>query len=160
VESIDHLDLVVRDLERSVEFYLGLLTPLGYTRTSEIQGERGEQVVYLLRPGLLGSVGLRAAQSDAHEMPYDRYGVGVHHLAFAAPSRAFVDDRAAWLRNQGAEIESGPEEYPYTPAYYAVLFRDPDGIKLELVHRPREADLARRVEELEARLREHAPRGG
>ena len=30
---------------------------------------------------------------------------------------------------------SGPEEYDYSPGY-AVFFYDPDGIKLELVHRP------------------------
>jgi glyoxylase I family protein len=136
VDRVDHLDLVVRDLERSLAFYRGLLEPLGYTRTSEIEGERGERVVYLSRAGALGSIGLRAVDSDAHEVPYDRYGIGIHHLAFAAPSRAVVDERAGWLRDHGATIESGPEEYPYTPGYYAVFFHDPDGIKLELVHRP------------------------
>lgn len=105
-------------------------------RTSEIEGERGEQVVYIGRHGGMGSVSLREARSDSHEVPYDRYGIGLHHLAFAASSREVVDERAAWLRAQGAEIESGPEEYGYTPGYYAVFFYDPDGIKLELVHRP------------------------
>jgi catechol 2,3-dioxygenase-like lactoylglutathione lyase family enzyme len=136
VDPIDHLDLVVTALERSLAFYRGLLEPLGYVRTSEIEGERGERVVYLGRHGGMGSVSLREAQSDAHEVPYDRYGIGLHHLAFAAPSRAVVDERAAWLREQGGTIESGPEEYGYTPGYYAVFFYDPDGIKLELVHRP------------------------
>ena len=136
MDPIDHLDLVVTALERSLAFYRGLLEPLGYVRTSEIEGERGERVVYLGRHGGRGAVSLREAQSDAHEVPYDRYGIGLHHLAFAAPSRAVVDERAAWLREQGGTIESGPEEYGYTPGYYAVFFYDPDGIKLELVHRP------------------------
>jgi glyoxylase I family protein len=61
--------------------------------------------------------------------------VGVHHVAFFADSRELVDERAAWLRDRGAEIESGPAEYDYTPGYYAVFFYDPDGIKLEIVHR-------------------------
>jgi catechol 2,3-dioxygenase-like lactoylglutathione lyase family enzyme len=100
-------------------------------------GERGERVVYIGRVGGFGSVGLRAAQSDAHGTPYDRYGVGIHHICFSAPSRAVVDDRARWLRDNGSTIESGPEEYGYTPGYYAVFFYDPDGIKLEIVHRPR-----------------------
>jgi catechol 2,3-dioxygenase-like lactoylglutathione lyase family enzyme len=133
VDRVDHVDLVVGDLERSLAFYGGLLEPLGYTRRSEIEGERGERVVYLGRVGARESIGLRAARSD---VPYDRYGIGIHHLAFTAPSRAAVDERAGWLRAQGATIESGPEEYPYTPGYYAVFFYDPDGIKLELVHRP------------------------
>ena len=63
-------------------------------------------------------------------------GSGVHHVAFEAPSRFAVDDRADWLSSQGVEIESGPEEYSYMPGYYAVFFYDPDGIKLEIVHVP------------------------
>ena len=152
MSAIDHLDLVVTSLERSLQFYRGLLQPLGYVRVSEIAGERGERVVYLGRIGGMGSVSLRAAQSDAHAVPYDRYAIGLHHLAFSASSRGTVDERAAWLREQGAEIESGPEEYDYTPGYYAVFFLDPDAIKLELVHRPRERDLVEEVRRLEARL--------
>ena len=132
---VDHLDLVVTDLERSLEFYNGLLEPLGFTRNSEITGERGERVVYIGGSGG-ASVSLRAAQSDAHAIPYDRYAVGIHHLCFGADSREVVDERAAWLREAGTTIESGPQEYEYTPGYYAVFFYDPDGIKLEIVHRP------------------------
>ncbi len=67
---------------------------------------------------------------------HDRYSVGLHHVAFEAWSRAIVDERAAWLVEQRAVIESGPEEYGYMPGYYAVFFYDPDGIKLEIVHIP------------------------
>ncbi len=160
LEAIDHLDLVVTDLERSLRFYTELLRPLGYVRNSEIEGERGERVVYVGRPGGWGSVSVRQAQSDAHETPYDRYAIGVHHIAFSASGRPAVDDSARWLRDNGHQIESGPEEYnQYTPGYYAVFFYDPDGIKLEIVHRPREADLVRRVQALEARLAELEGRG-
>jgi len=152
VSAIDHLDLVVTSLERSLDFYRGLLGPLGFVRVSEIEGERGERVVYLGRPGETGEVSLREAQSDAHPVPYDRYGVGLHHLAFAAGSREVVDERAGWLRDRGAVIESGPEEYDYSPGYYAVFLYDPDQIKLEIVHRPAESDLVAEVRRLTARL--------
>ena len=69
-------------------------------------------------------------------MPFDRYRVGIHHVAFETVSRAAVNERAEWLRTKGAEIESGPEEYWYMPGYYAVFFYDPDGIKLEIMHVP------------------------
>jgi glyoxylase I family protein len=112
-------------------------------------------VVYVGRPGGFGSVSIRQRQSGAHdESPYDRYGVGIHHICFSAPNRGTVDRVAAWLRDNGHEIESGPEEYGYTPGYYAVFFYDPDGIKLEILHRPRERDLAKRVMELEKRIAE------
>ena len=154
MEAIDHLDLVVSSLERSLAFYRGLLQPLGYVGTGEIEGERGERVVYLSRHGGGGSVSVRERQSEAHPTPYDRYGVGIHHIAFAASSRERVDERAEWLLSEGAEIESGPREYGYTPGYYAVFVHDPDGLKLEIVHRPGERDLARRLREVEARLAE------
>jgi catechol 2,3-dioxygenase-like lactoylglutathione lyase family enzyme len=152
VEAIDHLDLVVTDLERSLAFYRALLGRIGYVHESEIEGERGERVVYLSRPGGGGSLSLRAAQSNAHPTPYDRYAVGIHHICFTATNRDNVDRVAAWARETGAEIESEPREYGYTPGYYAVFIHDPDGIKLEFVHRPAERDLAARVAELERRL--------
>lgn len=137
IRALDHLDLVVTSLERSQPFYQELL---GLTQASEIVGERGEKVVYISRPGEEPagnfSIGLREKQSDAHGAPYDRYGVGVHHVAFEVDSREVVDERAEWLRGQGAEIESGPEEYDYREGYYAVFFYDPDGLKLELMYVP------------------------
>ncbi len=130
--GVHHVDLVVSSIERSLPFYRDLLAPLGYHRISEVEGERGETIWYLIGPGT--SIGLRQAQSESPES-YDRYRVGLHHLALDASSRAAVDERAEWLRARGAEIESGPEEYGYAEGYYAVFFYDPDGIKLEIVHR-------------------------
>jgi catechol 2,3-dioxygenase-like lactoylglutathione lyase family enzyme len=45
--TLDHIDLVVSDLDRSLDFYRGLLRPLGWTWEGEIVGEQGERVVYL-----------------------------------------------------------------------------------------------------------------
>ncbi|MHB1571689.1 MAG: VOC family protein [Solirubrobacteraceae bacterium] len=130
--GVHHFDLVVSELDRSVEFYRALLGPLGYTHTADIVGERRERVVYIGGPGIV-PVSLRAAQSQGR---HDRYRVGIHHVAFEAPSREVVDDRLLWAREQGAEIENDPREYSYMPGYYAGFFYDPDGIKLEIVHVP------------------------
>ena len=135
--GVHHVDLVVRSVERSLPFYRDLLGPLGWHGISEVEGERGETIWYLLGPG--SSIGLRAAQPSQVGAGYDRYSVGLHHLALEAGSRAAVDERADWLRSQGAEIESGPKEYAYLPAYYAVFFYDPDGMKLEILHVPGQA---------------------
>ena len=131
--GVHHVDLVVSSIERSLPFYRDLLGPLGWHGVSEVQGERGETIWYLWGPG--SSVGVREAQSE-RERPFDRYEVGLHHIAFEAASRAVVNERAEWLRASVVEIESGPEEYWYQPGYYAVFFFDPDGIKLEIVHVP------------------------
>jgi catechol 2,3-dioxygenase-like lactoylglutathione lyase family enzyme len=131
--SVQHVDLVVSSIERSLPFYRDLLAPLGFHRIGEVEGERGETIWYL--SGAASAIGLREAQTPS-EGPYDRYRVGLHHLAFEVHSRGAVNERAGWLRVQGAEIESGPEEYAYLPGYYAVFFYDPDGMKLEIVHIP------------------------
>lgn len=127
------MDLVVSSIERSLPFYRDLLGPLGWHGVREVQGERGETIWYLWGPG--SSLGVREALSS-REAPFDRYEIGVHHVAFEAGSRAAVDERAAWVSTHGGEIESGPEEYWYSPGYYAVFFYDPDGMKLEIVHVP------------------------
>jgi glyoxylase I family protein len=131
--GVHHVDLVVSSIERSLPFYRELLGPLGFHRIGEVEGERGETIWYFSGPGT--QLGLREAQTT-DEQSHDRYRVGLHHLAFEASSRAAVDERAQWLRNQGAEIESEPQEYGYMPGYYAVFFYDPDGIKLEILHVP------------------------
>ncbi len=130
--GVHHVDLVVSSIERSLPFYIGLLGPLGYTRVGEVEGERGETIWYISGPGT--SIGLREAQVESG--PYDRYRVGLHHLAFEASSRLEVDDRAAWVRTQEVGIENDPQDYTYLPGYYATFFYDPDGLKLEVVYVP------------------------
>jgi glyoxylase I family protein len=139
---VDHVDLVVSSIERSLPFYRGLLGPLGWVAVAKQEGERGETIHYLAGPDWAGSLGLREAAPESSQTPVDRYARGMHHLAFAAPSRKAVDEAAAWLREQSAEIEGGPGERHYTPGYYAVFFYDPDGIKLEVVHKPRPFSLS------------------
>jgi glyoxylase I family protein len=134
--GVHHVDLVVSSIERSLPFYRDLLGPLGWHRISEVEGERGETIWYFGGPGT--SIGLRAAQADTPG-GFDRYRLGLHHLAFEAYSRSQVDERAEWLRDQDVEIESEPQEYMYIPGYYAVFFYDPDGLKLEIVHIPDQA---------------------
>jgi glyoxylase I family protein len=133
--GVHHVDLVVSSIERSLPFYRELLGPLGWHRLSEVEGERGETIFYLQGPGC--QIGLREAQSESDA--YDRYRVGLHHLAFEAFSRAAVDERAEWVRANGMLLESEPQEYTYSPGYYAVFFYDPDGLKLEILHTPAHA---------------------
>jgi len=130
--GIHHIDLVVSSVERSLPFYRELLGPLGWHRLSEVEGERGETIWYL--EGAACSIGLREVQTPDDGV--DRYRIGLHHLAIEAQSRAVVDERAGWLRDNGALLESEPQEYTYSPGYYAVFFYDPDGIKLEILHVP------------------------
>lgn len=59
----------------------------------------------------------------------------LHHLAFQASSRAEVDKLHLELKKIGAMIVSAPREYPeyVPPGYYALFFKDLEGIKYEIV---------------------------
>jgi glyoxylase I family protein len=133
---VDHLDLVVSSIDRSLPFYQELLRPLGWQWVHEVEGERDETIHYLFRRDGRAAIGLRVRQSDSAS-PYDRYAVGIHHIAINVGSRRRVDRAARWAQERGAHIESGPQEYAYSPGYYAVFFYDPDGIKIEVMTRPR-----------------------
>jgi catechol 2,3-dioxygenase-like lactoylglutathione lyase family enzyme len=71
-----------------------------------------------------------------HMQPVHRRRPGsLHHLAFRARSREEVDDLFREVEAIGAVIVGPPQEYPeYRPAgYYAFFFKDPEGIKYEIV---------------------------
>ncbi len=133
--GMHHVDLVVSSLERSLPLYRELLEPLGYTEVGEAKGERGEPIWYLDGEGVGASLGMREAQTESRS-PYDRYAVGLHHLAFEASSREMVEERYRWALARGLAIENEPQEWPYVAGYYATFFHDPDGIKIEVVYVP------------------------
>lgn len=122
--SLEHLDIVVSDLERSGQFWSALLGELGYREyahsTSGWSWTNDESTVFLLQ-----------AEREYLEPSYHRKRVGLNHLAFAVSSRAKVDAMARGLHQRGVELlyggpRSGRESY-------AVFFEDPDRIKVEIV---------------------------
>lgn len=130
--GVDHIDLSVGDLAMSVVFYDQVLTELGFRRL----GRHGNTEIW--RGGKM-EVGLREARQPTSDGSYDRYRVGLHHLAFQAETRADVDSFHAFLVAKGLQVLDAPALYPqYGPDYYAVFFADPDGMKLELVYRTKD----------------------
>ena len=58
----------------------------------------------------------------------------LHHLAFKAETRKEVNDAFEKLKEINARIVSPPKLYPeYDENYYAVFFKDFEGIKYEIV---------------------------
>jgi catechol 2,3-dioxygenase-like lactoylglutathione lyase family enzyme len=129
--GIGHVDLVCRDLERSLAFYAAVFGPLGLEPPALFDGERGEQIHYLRFPRAgSGSIGLRQA---LEEQRFELYAPGFHHLALAVESRADVDAAHAAAVAAGAEILHAPKLWPqYHPDFYATFFLDPDGFRLEV----------------------------
>ena len=59
IVGLGHVDLVCRDLERSLAFYAAVFGPLGLQEPVLFEGERGESIHYLRFPAAgSGSIGL------------------------------------------------------------------------------------------------------
>ena len=131
IVGLGHVDLVCRDLARSLAFYAAVFGPLGLEAPFLVDGERGEQIHYLRFPQAgSGSLGLRQAVVDQE---FDLYAPGLHHLAFAVETREEVDAVHAAAAAAGGEILHRPRLWPqYHPEYYATFFLDPDGFRLEV----------------------------
>ncbi len=131
IVGLGHVDLVCRDLERSLAFYRAVFGSLGLEQPFLVDGERGEQIHYLRFPASgSGSLGLRQAlDSQAFEL----YAPGLHHLALTVESSSDVDVSHAAAVDAGAEILHAPRLWPqYHPEYYATFFLDPDGFRIEV----------------------------
>lgn len=143
---LDHIDLSIRDPERSIPFYAAFFAALGYRRMRiELPGFTGpepERAAWSLRRAGVPDFGVevRPARAESRDQPVDRYAPGLHHMAFHAESRAAVDEVHEAVRAAGGTVLDPPRDYGgqpgYTEGYYAVFFADPDGIKLEVVHLP------------------------
>lgn len=129
--GLGHVDLVCRDVERSLAFYAAVLGPLGLQPPHEERGERGETIYYLRFPETgSGSIGLRQALRD---QPFELYAPGFHHLAVAVDRKVDVDLAHEAAVAAGAAVLHAPRLWPvYHPDYYATFFEDPDGFRLEV----------------------------
>ena len=116
---IDHIQLVVRDIEASRKFYSALFEVLELP----ISGE-GDDFFWV------DELFVSTADSEAAAGKL----TGRHHLAFQARDRAMVE---AWYKaglEAGGVDNGAPGERPYHPGYYAAFLLDPDGNNVEAVH--------------------------
>ncbi len=129
--GLGHVDLVCRDLDRSLAFYAAVFGSLGLEPPALADGERGESIHYLRFPGRgSGSLGLRQALED---QAFELYAPGLHHLALAVETVGDVDAAHAAAVGAGARVLHPPQLWPqYHPEYYATFFLDPDGFRLEV----------------------------
>ena len=63
--------------------------------------------------------------------PFEQGRAGLHHFCFRARSREDIDELHTFLVGIGAHIVHPPEQAPWAPGYYSVLFEDADGIRIE-----------------------------
>lgn len=124
---IGHVHLKVANLERSLEFYQGLL---GFELTTLY----GSQAAFISAGGYHHHIGLNTWQSkDAPPAP--RHGVGLYHTAILYPTRkdlAIIFERLL----KASYPLTGASDHGVSEALY---LDDPDGNGVELYYdRPRE----------------------
>ncbi|PTE23054.1 glyoxalase [Cereibacter changlensis JA139] len=116
---IDHIQLVVRDLEVSETFYKAVLSVLDIPVVGTENG-------YFMADELV--------VSSADSVTASGVLTGRHHLAFQAKDRETVDAFYSAALAQGGRDNGPPGLRPYHPGYYAAFVLDPDGNNIEVVH--------------------------
>jgi catechol 2,3-dioxygenase-like lactoylglutathione lyase family enzyme len=134
---IDHIQITVKDLGVAEPFYDKLLPLLGFDlrqKGGAVIEEHEFHVVEYAHPRLAFAI-TSPRTAFAGDAIHRRKPGALHHLAFRVRSRAEVDALHSDLKKIGATIVSPPREYPeYTPpGYYALFFKDLEGIKYEIV---------------------------
>jgi catechol 2,3-dioxygenase-like lactoylglutathione lyase family enzyme len=135
INGIAHMFLTVSDFDACQPFYEKLLTFLGMKPVINTDG-----MLYCV--GGRTAVGITKAEEPYRDERFVQFRIGLHHVSFRARERADVDTLHEFLVGIGATIIHPPEDGPWAPGYYSVLFEDPDGIRLEMNHVPGKGLLA------------------
>ncbi len=118
--DIGHVHLKVADLERSIDFYCGIL---GF----ELQQRAGDQAAFISAGGYHHHIGLNTWQSKGGSPPPPGT-TGLFHTAIRYPDRASLGDALRRLIAAGHRID-GATDHGVSEAIY---LRDPDENGVEL----------------------------
>jgi catechol 2,3-dioxygenase-like lactoylglutathione lyase family enzyme len=129
INGIAHVFLTVSDFEACLPFYERLLAFLGLREVIKSDG-----MLYYV--GGRTAVGVNRCEPQYAGEKFRQFRVGLHPVCDRARERADVDAVHRLLQEIGATIVHPPEDGPWAPGYYSVLFEDPDGIRLEVNHVP------------------------
>jgi catechol 2,3-dioxygenase len=125
--DIGHVHLKVSDIDRSLDFYCGVL---GF----EVQDRIGDQAAFISAGGYHHHIGLNTWES-AGAPPPPRKTTGLYHFAIRYPTRAALADALRRLAEAGVPI-GGASDHGVSEAIY---LSDPDDNGIELYwDRPRE----------------------
>jgi catechol 2,3-dioxygenase len=125
--SIGHVHLKVADLDRSLDFYCGVL---GF----ELMQRMGRSAAFISAGGYHHHLGLNTWESEGGSPPPPGT-TGLYHVAIRYPTRAALADALHRLETAGISLD-GAADHGVSEALY---LHDPDGNGLELyVDRPQE----------------------
>lgn len=125
VQGFSHVSLSVRDREKSLAFYRGVL---GFDALQRLEDEAFDEIVMVHPAGMV--LCLQQHHSNSGEAA-DPARTGADHLAFRVGTR---DELDAWA---GHLAELGVRHSPVIDRDYGAVLclRDPDEFQLELFYR-------------------------
>lgn len=137
---IDHIQITVKDLPKAELFYDKLMPLLGFDLTRKAKGRVAKHefdVVEYCHPLLC--FGINSPREQFKDDSIHRRKPGsLHHLAFKAESCQKVDEMFLKIKEIGANIIEEPKFFPqHGEHYYAMFFKDSEGIKYEIVFEER-----------------------
>ena len=135
INGVAHVMLTVSNFDACLPFYEKLLPFLGMRPVIKQDG-------WFYCVGGRTAVGIMRAEERHQGERFVQLRVGLHHVCFRIRERADVDAVHDFLVGIGARVIHPPEDGPWAPGYYSVLFEDPDGIRLEVNHVPGKGLLA------------------
>ena len=116
---IDHIQLVVADLEACRRFYTAVFDTLGIP----VAGSGDDH--FWADELFISTAGSDAAQGKL---------TGYHHIGFQAADRAMVDRFHQKGLEAGGTDNGAPGERAYHPGYYGAFLLDPAGNNIEAVY--------------------------
>jgi len=116
---IDHIQLVVQDLQASRAFYQAIFDILHIPMGGSGEGHFWADELFVSSPDSPASAG------DL---------TGRHHLAFQAKDPAMVDAFHKAALANGGQDNGAPGFRDYHPGYYGAFVLDPDGNNIEAVY--------------------------
>ena len=128
--GIDHVGLTVKYLEDSAAFFT---EQLGW----EVVGEMPDYPAVFVSNGYMKLTLWQAENPEAARVFDRKSTIGLHHLAIGLPSFEELDRLYEKLKSvSNIEIEFSPEHSGKGPHKH-MMIREPSGIRIEFVHRPK-----------------------
>lgn len=133
---IDHIQITVKNFQEAEAFYDKLMPLLGFDLSKKLKGKvpaHEFDVIEYAHPLII--FGINSPRKEFEDETIHRRKPGaVHHIAFRASSREEIDELYPKVVETGAQIVNPPQFYPqHGESYYALFFKDPGGIKLEIM---------------------------
>ncbi|NYF30923.1 VOC family protein [Sphingopyxis sp. JAI108] len=130
LNGVAHVILTAGDFARSTAFWRDMIGHLELKLVLD-----SEHMLYGV--GGRTAIGIRTGSPENADKRFDQGAPGLHHACFRMRDRAAIDRVHTFLTDRDdIHIVHAPQEEPWAPGYYSVLFEDPDGIRIEFNHVP------------------------